>query len=544
MISEVHREVLDEAERLIKGKVHALIAYGSQVAGYARPDSDYDYLLIAEGFRQRVRYYYKTLPSGRKASYLVVNRRSFEKDVDRAHLGEFVAGRLYGIYEPILNSEYVRGQEKALKLRTISEELIDLCGEFEGFLPHLVIPLRYFLYSKLKKRMVYYPPLKYSYYETFFGLRGGENTEASLTMFREAAEELALRGVLEFEGDTISIRDPGVSRAHLEKLLQRFHLFYRGVKAYFVHAWAGKVGIKVVIDEFSSKFFRGIDGTNAPEVIRTPSNLLRLKERDVRFYYDEVPLQKVFEDYLGSQCEGFEKSKGPGFFSLFYKVSLKATGRTFNFALKKYSEVEGFKWLPIELYMLTAVSFALAPKARLNNEYTYSQELRRLGFNAPQTVAVLWRDKSLVMEFIEGTMFSDLISEGLGEAELEKWMGVVGYELASLHNHGLCLVDSKPQNILVAKDGRIFFTDLEQAKRGGDPAWDIALLLFYSAKFTLKVDRILRAFKAFTKAYVAYGRATDVARAASERYVRVFLPLVLPDTLTAMVKFLRSYRKK
>ena len=164
----VYVESLQEAKNLSDNKLFALVAYGSHIAGYARDESDYDFIGIAENFKPVVRYFYITLSDKSKASFLIVDKNVFEKDIAFSYLGDFVAGRLLAVYESLLNPEYMKEQDIIFKIRTLSEEIIWLKNEFDDFLIHLSIPLEYFLWSKLKKRMALYPPVKYSYKSSLF----------------------------------------------------------------------------------------------------------------------------------------------------------------------------------------------------------------------------------------------------------------------------------------------------------------------------------------------------------------------------------------
>ena len=96
-------------------EIHALLAYGSQVAGYASQSSDYDVIMVLKPFKQRVRYYY--LDRTVECSVLVVDPKSFENDCRKSTLGEFVSGRLLNAYYPIHGASYISDHEVAFKRR-------------------------------------------------------------------------------------------------------------------------------------------------------------------------------------------------------------------------------------------------------------------------------------------------------------------------------------------------------------------------------------------------------------------------------------------
>ncbi len=108
---EESAQLLEVADGVVggPGKALAVAAYGSKVAGYARPDSDYDLIVVAEKFKGGIRYQYVRSPV--TASALVVEEELLERDAVKAYLGEFVSGRLLNVYEPLLNGDVFRTAE-------------------------------------------------------------------------------------------------------------------------------------------------------------------------------------------------------------------------------------------------------------------------------------------------------------------------------------------------------------------------------------------------------------------------------------------------
>ncbi|HJS81596.1 MAG TPA: nucleotidyltransferase domain-containing protein, partial [Nitrososphaera sp.] len=86
-------------------KVAAACVYGSKAAGYARPNSDIDLLVVLEGYPFAIKYSY--IKEGTSdISLLIISKNSLEADARRASLGEFAVGRLLHVYEPIVNGEF------------------------------------------------------------------------------------------------------------------------------------------------------------------------------------------------------------------------------------------------------------------------------------------------------------------------------------------------------------------------------------------------------------------------------------------------------
>ena len=111
--------------KIAKGRdVVAACIYGSRIAGYNRPNSDIDLLIVLQSYPYVVEYmYFKE--SGTKVSALAVDREALLRDAKSAFLGEFVVGRLLHIYKPIVNTDFFAMVECAYKRRVILEEVDD-----------------------------------------------------------------------------------------------------------------------------------------------------------------------------------------------------------------------------------------------------------------------------------------------------------------------------------------------------------------------------------------------------------------------------------
>src|SRR5689334_6319656 len=123
---EEKENLLDVSRGLLKRgeQPSSVTAYGSQVAGYARQDSDYDLIISAPRFPGRIRYRYVEEPV--KASALIVEDGLLLRDARKSVLGEFVSGRLLNVHQALLNPGFVREVEVEAKKRVIAESLYDL----------------------------------------------------------------------------------------------------------------------------------------------------------------------------------------------------------------------------------------------------------------------------------------------------------------------------------------------------------------------------------------------------------------------------------
>lgn len=255
-LTKEERTILSDvaASVVSPSKISALCAYGSKVAGYARPDSDYDLIVVARNFREGVRYKYIEMPVA--ASALVVDEGLLDQDARASSLGEFVVGRFLNIYEPIANAELFRRVEHEYKRRVIVEALLELSSDYGDFCKHFLVPFDYFLFDKLRKRSVLYPPALYSYVQTYSCALGRENRVLSTEGFKDAAESLLSRGFFKMEDKGVRIVPDKMKGDAFTKVQSIFALTTRGVTQYAVHGYAGRVGLSVFRKEAQSKLRR------------------------------------------------------------------------------------------------------------------------------------------------------------------------------------------------------------------------------------------------------------------------------------------------
>ena len=186
-----------------------------------------------------MRYRYVDAPV--KASALIVRDELFLSDAKKASLGEFVSGRLLNVHLPLLNAEFTREAEVESKKRVIAEAIYELSSQNGEFSQDLIIPLDYFLFDKLHKRAMIYPPVLYSYIKTYTCPSAPrEQGVSSLDGFREAAKLLASQGFFELHGDRVRLVSEKLKGKSFARLLALFNLTKRGVRQYAVHGYAGQ----------------------------------------------------------------------------------------------------------------------------------------------------------------------------------------------------------------------------------------------------------------------------------------------------------------
>ena len=531
-LKESERSALEEvATSLQGGSVVALCAYGSKVAGYARPDSDYDILVVARRYSERVRYRYVKEPV--EASALIVDERMLRQDARSASLGEFVAGRFLNVYEPIINGELLREVELDYKARVMSEALFELASDYGEFNKHIFVPYDYFLFDKLRKRSLVYPPALYSYVQTYTAAQGTQNRAVSIHGFRRAAESLAPRGFLVAEEEGVRLVPEKMKGDAFTMAVSLFSLTARGVTQYAVHGYAGRVGLGVFRKEALSKFRRMREHPEPPRELDMPRSLRRLEEGS--FVADAAGMKEELARVSGfSDWKATERVLGEPYATT-KLVTIRSGSRERSFVVKNFSDVRSLKWALLGFWAATARKFSMSPIARLEREYGASVGLRSVGVLTPKVAAVAPGERLLAKEYVDGPPLSKLIDGILsGKSADASKVTAYGSVMGRVHAAGMALGDAKASNVVVADDG-LYLTDLVQTVKGGDMAWDLAEFLYYTAKLWAKEERMKDVAVAFLKGYASKGEKGTVEKARGNRYLAPFLPFLIPG-MSGMLK--------
>jgi len=529
----VREEEVEAVEKVIEpileeNKAVGICLYGSRIAGYAKPDSDYDVLIVLEDYKPAVRYRY--LQGEVPVAALLVDAKALREDAERAKLGEFVVGRLLNIYEPILGAEYLRCIEVTYKKRVILEALRDLASTYGELSTILLIPPEYFLFDKLKKRATIYPPAHYSYVKTYSGLYSARNLEATLEGFREALKEIEEQGLITLVDGRARIERSGIRVSQTAKILSLLTYASRGVTQYAVHSYAGRVGLDVVGKEIVSKLSRSRFVGEAPELLKQPIKALSVSEGRLVVECDDWV--KDAKQYFGFDTSAETTFKGLGeFYSTTQLLEISDGRRSQRAVVKRFKNIAALKWVLLNIWAIPTKRFEQNPDARMAYEYTALLRFRELGFNTPRILLVYLSDRILVTEFLEGKSLAEIITEYLsGESEDLEPVKLYGRTLAEVHSKGYTIGDTKPSNTLYS-DSKLYLTDLEQAMEGGDPSWDIAEFIYYAIKLTPSSQRIKGFIEAFKEGYLRVGEKNVLEAAASLKYLKPFQPIILPNVV-------------
>ncbi len=539
-LSSEEKKVLRDIAHLLVDpeRITSICAYGSKVAGYAREDSDYDLMIVVKRFGAGVRYRY--LEGLVPASALIVDEDLLMEDARTAALGEFVAGRFLNIYEPITGSEILNHVEVEYKRRVITETLYEITSDYGEFSQDLTIPYEYFLFDKLRKRALVYPPALYSYAHTYSGQMGNENKEFTIRGFREAAQRLQSRRYLSIDENSVRIISEKLKGDTFTKVFSLFSMTARGVTQYAVHGYSGSVGLRVFRKEALSKLKRMRERPQLPPELEKPERLLKLDEgvlfEDGTKVYEEVArMNGIGEAYKTDESPAGDSS------TTAHVVTLSGGGRKTTFVVKHFSDVRSLKWALLGIWALSARKFSLSPLSRLHREYHASLKMREIGVKTPRIIGVAPDERIVIKEYVDGDSLASFIDRILnGKSNDTTFIKSYAEVLAKIHRDDFTLGDAKASNAIIHR-GELFLTDLEQATEGGDAAWDIAEFLYYTAKLSLKTEGMARIANSFLDAYREENGGYALSRARSLRYVAPFQPFLAPNMTKLIRDLLEEY---
>lgn len=575
-------EERDELSKIVKAlaeeygcEILSCCIYGSKVSGYARPDSDYDILLVLKDYKDIIKYVY--VRNGLNASVLIVDGKALLRDAESAMLGEFVAGRLLHPYLPLLNGEYLKYVETIYKKRVVMEEynalvaLNPLIGTEE-----VAIPAEYFLFSKIKERARIYPHALYSYVKTYTGTYASRNMEISREGFVGALrtlEEDGLVKLIPLHGDEgkyyyyhIILKD---RRRDGDRMITMKEMF-RGAFAWIVHSYAARSSLNFFKEEARSKLSRRkeVKAYTVPPAFTNPSILLRTSEGivvDGDYWLDMIAKNLGFKDGYSARFTRIGDKHAAA--SL---CTIEQDGRKESIVIKYYTNLKMAKWIALNVWLAGIKRYDVSPEKRMMNEYIGVRSVRALGINTPEILAVSFGKRLIAFKYVDGIPLSDMIRDMLiddgnngsieGGGVASNLLGYVrryGSLLARIHANGFILRDTKPSNVLIldgkgytgnnrhAKDNddyMLYFTDFEQFSTSNnsydDMGWDIACFLYYSILFTsAKKEKMVKMFvRAFLEGYAQHGSNDAMIMAAKGSY---FLPFY-PAMVIGMIKSVRE----
>ena len=476
-------------------------------------------------------------------SLLMVDQNTFEKDVEKDWLGGLLVENMLVPYEPLVDGDFLWDQEVKAKRRIIGEILANLVLEYPQMSHELLIKPEYFLFEAMARKASLYPPISYRFLNMFGGDVGEKNREIVMEGFKAALDTVAEENLVTLSDGYTRITEKCASTIQRRKL--RVLTFLKVVRNSILrHSFeVFPKMMRSLLEDYGLHVKRFVDGEDSggialPELedpksfifIPTSSGLVSLSDK------------MTIEDYVkrtvpdGNALE-VEIERLGGVLNAVYMLKIRREKEE-NVIVKIFKDWYGWKWFPLALWALGTRGFAILGKSRLEREYAINRFLSSQGFNVPQIVYASPKERLIFQEYVEGTSLTDVIkqicSSDREKQDLADPIENVGKEIAKIHELGVALGDCKPENIIIAPDGGIYFVDLEQAERGGDQAWDVAELLYYSGHYAsiAPIQSIRTIARAFIRGYLeAGGKKENIGGARSPKYVKVFSFFTPPHIL-------------
>jgi tRNA A-37 threonylcarbamoyl transferase component Bud32 len=512
-------------------------------------------LLIIDDFKPRIMSYIKFF-NDTAVIIFAVDRWIFEKDVEQGFLGEAFAVQLLFPYKPLANAEYLRDKEIKFKRRLIREILENLVLEFPELCYVIHIKPEYFMYEALQSRARLFPPIHY----------------ALTSFFHKNIEEENLRDMMEGFLKALEVVEE-------EKLVTRINGYMKISRDFADAVRSRKASFKNLLKTAQKTLFMSIFGT-FPKIFAFLSQnkdlLQRLRspnrEKSKSSYYLESSKKYLFVptaygltplattasiEELAKKVLSADQNADVivedlgGAFNDVYLVKVYANGKELKAVVKTFKDWSNLKWLPINIWAFGTKTFALLGQTRLERECATNQFLYRKGFPVPKLLAINHDERLVFMEYIEGESLEKIIKKIAnaknGEAISDKYVKIlhkVGETFAKIHALNVTLGDTKPENILVGKNGEIYLLDLEQSSRGDDKAWDIAEFLYYAGHYISPLAGTSPAeiiTKAFIRGYLnAGGDIKSVKEAGKTKYTKVFSVFVFPHIIFTISNICRK----
>ncbi|MEM2464008.1 MAG: lipopolysaccharide kinase InaA family protein [Candidatus Bathyarchaeia archaeon] len=534
--------------------VFASLVYGAYAGGYADERSAIDILVITGSKRTTLRCQSEWL-ADKKVRLLIVDRNSFENDIKYEYFGGIFSENLITPYEPIMGIEYLWSQEVKVKKNIVNNILTNLVLGFPEMSRDFLIEPEYFIYEYLTRRAILFPPISYRFINILRGKEKEKNISRMIRGFRAAIDELIDEGALCTTNERfLKMTDEYITKVKEKRgyyLVGLFNVVRANIIRYILGIFPeireslldeNRIYSTYHSKDFSKKSLKALENPRKYIFIPTALGIIPFTEK--------ISIKEIVRKFLTkNSIFACSVKKLGGVLNSVYVLRFFDDNKERKFVVKIFKDWYGWKWFPITIWTLGTRNFAVLGKTRLEKEYTINRFLSSHGINVPAIIYVSPEEKIIIQEHIEGAAASKVIKQlcraGEEKRNLLEVIRKIGCEIAKIHMLGVSIGDCKPENIIVADDGRIFFVDLEQAERGGDQVWDIAEFLYYSGHYILlpanMVEEIVREF--INGYIISNGNLENVKRALSLKYMRVFSFFTPPHILLTIVNSCKNLLK-
>ena len=545
------KDVIENALRQLEdltapAETVAVCAYGPAV--FAKPGTPRgeDLLVLCEGYASGLRAHLRVY-DGHEIRFLIVDRTLAESDIEKGTMGDYLTEQFLYPHRPITNGDYFDTVALKAKMRVAKEEAQDLALEFGEICRGLVATPEFFGLSRMRKLARVFMPSMTSYLR-FLEEPVRRPNLANLRQSFKAAISAMAGGVLEVDGDYVSLADAAVDRWLRDRVSEQVvNVFRQSQRTFYSYLTKGRA-LYLSPDLLARELLSPLKLSLDPELDQInpedPKNCLFLRMAEGLVPASEkASLDEVVDSLNLRRPVTVTPLAG-----VLNEVSLVTAGKE-QFVVKKFTDWHGFKWFTLNLVSLGSKLFAVSGKARMTNEYGMNRYLGKRGIRVPNIVYVSIKQRILVERYLGGISLGDTAKEAVNQTNLTpsqcQLFESLGTTLASIHRLGVSVGDTKPENFL-AENGEIFVVDLEQAGKRGDYAWDIAELLFYTGHYSTRpiaTSALREIVQAFARGYLQKGDAEDLRNAAAVKHAKAFSIWTPPPVILEISRILRAAKE-
>jgi Kae1-associated kinase Bud32 len=489
---------------------------------------------------------------------LAVDQWVFERDVDKGFLGEAIASKLIFPYLPLQGKHYLQEREVELKKRLILELLENLAVNFPELAHRFQTKPQYFMYEVFSNRIRIFPLIAYDLVNLMSYLQ--ENEEQALSGYNEALKQIEAEEKIVSSNDYITISEKFIAQTQSPKI-KIINLSKNMPRTLFTSIFNVVPQLINIVSQNTDDFLR----TQKINWKRQPDPTCRFIDPLKYVFFptskglvslsDKIDIKSFAQKMLPKgQNENIQVEHIGSMLNDVYLINAHGKSGATKVLAKRFKDWSGLKWFPLTVWSFGARSFAVSGQARLAKEFAISELLQDKGFNVPKILHVSNAERIVFMEYIAGENLSDSIkqlatsTDPVALEDVLSKVNRVGEIFAKVHSHNISLGDTKPDNVLITKEGDIFLIDFEQATQDGDEAWDIAVFLYYSAYYlqpfysNVKAESVARAF---IDGYLrGGGSVAKVNEAGSPKYTRVFSIFTPPPMLRAISDICKKQKKQ
>jgi tRNA A-37 threonylcarbamoyl transferase component Bud32 len=503
----------------------AVCQQGPSVYGKQDGYDGYDILVVCKDFADVIRAQVRVIGKTR-LRYLLVEKNLVESDVMKGTLGDFLTERFLYPYRAIVNSEYLDSVGFDAKSRIVREEVKRLVVEYGEMCRGLVVKPEFFALSRMRTRArVLLPSM-----DEYIRLLEPEVRQKNLALLRDSYNQAIAKlpgDIVQLEGENVTIPDSTVDRWLKDRASEQVvDIIRQGQRAFYSYVVRGRaifLNLELLARELYGPIKFGVESELVGREIEDPKNYLYLRTAEGLISLNE---KSSLADTVAKLRPGNPVTVSP-LAGVLNEVFLVTSGRE-QFVAKHFTDWHGFKWFTLNLVSFGSKFFAVSGKTRMTNEYGINRYLAKKGLNVPQIFHASVKQRILLESYISGSSMKEFVAETVDQRALThrqyRLAEQFGETLASIHDVGVTIGDSKPENF-VATEKEIYTVDLEQAGKRGDYAWDIAELLFYTGHYSnlpSPTRGLSEMIDAFIHGYLGKGNASELKRAAGVRYAKAF----------------------